>query len=78
MLLTHFQRKDPKGANRKGRKIPYRTEKGWEPITTRDTPLVQFAVYGTALTEEQFNKMATKETVEKYQGEKKEKSNARQ
>lgn len=55
-----------------------RTEKGWELITTRATPLVQFAAYGTALTEEQFNKMATKETVEKYQGEKKEKSGARQ
>jgi len=55
-----------------------RTKKAWEQITTRDNPLVQFAAYGTALTEEQFNKMAEKETVEEYLGEKKQKSGARE
>ena len=53
-----------------------RTEKGWEPVPTKEDPLVQFAAYGTALTEEQFNKMAEKESVEKYLGEKKEKSSS--
>ena len=51
-----------------------RTEKGWEQITTRDNPLVQFAAYGSALTEEQFNKMAEKVTVEEFQVEKQQKS----
>ena len=51
-----------------------RTEEGWEPVPTKGDPLVQFAAYGTPLTEEQFNKMAEKESVGKYLGEKKGKS----
>jgi hypothetical protein len=51
-----------------------RTEKGWEQISTRNDPLVQFAAYGTALTEEQLNKMAKKVTVEEFQAEEQQKS----
>jgi hypothetical protein len=53
-----------------------KTEKGWQPVPTKGDPLVQFAAYGTPLTGEQFNKMAEKESVEKYLGEKKQKTGA--
>jgi len=53
-----------------------KTEKGWQPVPTKGDPLVQFAAYGTPLTGEQFNKMAREENVEKYLGEKKQKSAA--
>ena len=35
-----------------------RTEKGWEPVSSDEDPLVQFAAYGSPLTEKQLQKLA--------------------
>jgi hypothetical protein len=34
-----------------------KTEKGWEPVSSDEDPLVQFAAYGSPLTEKQFQKL---------------------
>lgn len=34
-----------------------RTERGWEPVPNSEDPKVQFAAYGTPLSEEQFQKL---------------------
>jgi hypothetical protein len=34
-----------------------RTNKGWEPVRTDEEPKVQFAAYGSPLTEKQFQKL---------------------
>jgi hypothetical protein len=34
-----------------------RTKKGWEPVRTDEAPRVQFAAYGSPLTEAQFQKL---------------------
>jgi hypothetical protein len=34
-----------------------RTEKGWEPVSTKEDPMVQFAAYGSPLNEKQFQKL---------------------
>jgi hypothetical protein len=44
-----------------------RTKNGWKPVPGREDPLVQFAAYGTPLTEEQFNNMAQEVTPEEYE-----------
>ena len=49
-----------------------KTEKGWQPVPSKEDPLVQFAAYGTPLTEEQFNNMAQEVTPEDFEQEKKE------
>ncbi len=49
-----------------------KTEKGWQPVPTKEDPMVQFAAYGTPLTEEQFNNMAQEVTPEDFEQKKKE------
>ena len=44
-----------------------RTKSGWAPVPSQEDPLVQFAAYGTPLTQEQFNNMAQKVTPEEYE-----------
>jgi len=49
-----------------------KTEKGWQPVPSKEDPMVQFAAYGTPLTEEQFNNMAQEVTPEDFEQKKKE------
>jgi len=43
-----------------------KTKKGWEPVSTDEGPLVQYAAYGSPLTKEQFQKLA--ENISKDEG----------
>ena len=44
-----------------------KTKEGWEPVPTKADPKVQFAAYGTPLTEKQFQKLAEKAAPEEKQ-----------
>lgn len=39
-----------------------RTKNGWEPVLTKEAPMVQFAAYGSPLTEGQFQKLVVEVT----------------
>jgi hypothetical protein len=41
-----------------------KTKKGWEPVRTDEEPRVQFAAYGSPLTEAQFQKLAEKVAID--------------
>ena len=46
-----------------------RTKKGWTPVPTDEKPRVQFAAYGSPLTEEQFKKLVEEVSTENATGE---------
>jgi hypothetical protein len=42
-----------------------RTEKAWQPVPAESAPMVQFAAYGSPLTESQFRKLTQNESENK-------------